>query len=205
MDQFDERRIVTLPPPDQTGRMSFEDALSRRRSVREFRPDPLSLAEIGQLLWAAHGRVSTGHRRTIPSAGAIYPLDVWLVAGNVRELEPGLYRYDSDGHALACAWRGDCRAELLAVALNQDMLLCAPATIVIAADVKRTAMKYGRRAARYVDMEAGHAGQNVYLQCAARNLGTVAVGAFEDEGVKRVLRLPDALTPLYLFPVGRIA
>lgn len=193
---------VQLPAPRFDGGISVERALAERHSVRDYTPAPLTLAEAAQFLWAAQGRNAAGGR-TAPSAGAFYPLELYLVAGRVRDLPPGVYRYLSGDHALVKVRDGDRRAALAAAALGQPAVAGSAMVLVLAADYARTTQKYGRRGQRYVHLEAGHAAQNVYLQAAALRLGTVAVGAFDDDRVRQALDLPAAEQPLYLLPVGR--
>jgi len=195
--------MIQLPAPRQESKTSLEFALSRRRSVREFGPQALTLAEVSQLLWAAQGTTGPSGHRTAPSAGALYPLEVLLVAGNVDGLPAGIYRYRPGGHALARVAEGDKRAGLAAAALDQESVKAAPATVAIAAVPERTAGKYGKRAERFVHLEAGHAAQNVHLQAVALDLGSVAVGAFDDARLKQVLALAGNEQALYLIPVGR--
>ena len=177
--------------------------LLERRSVRSYTNAALSLADISQLLCAAQGIAAEGHLRTAPSAGALYPLEVYLVAGNVDGLEPGAYHYRPERPELVRVKPGDFRRELARAALGQDCVVSGAAIILFAAVYARTSGKYGQRAARYVHMEAGHAAQNVCLQAAAWGLGTVTVGAFEDDEVKRMVALPDTHDPIYMMPVGR--
>ena len=193
---------VKLPEAETKGKISLEETLAARRSVRRYADGPLSLKEVSQLLWAAQG-VTEKRRgfRTAPSAGATFPLEIYLVAGDVKGLKAGLYRYLPRRHELESVKEGDLRDRLAGAALGQAMLKDAPATFVIAADYSRTSVRYGRRAARYVHMEVGHAGQNIYLQCGTLGLGTCAVGAFHDDRVKALLGIDEA--PLYLMPVGR--
>jgi SagB-type dehydrogenase family enzyme len=166
--------------------------------VREFKDEPLTLAELGQLLWAAQGVTNQYGFRTAPSAGALYPLEVYAVT---RE---GAYHYEPQGHRLTVHLEGDLRQALYEAALRQDPVLDAPVVFVIAAVYGRTAAKYGaERSPRYVHLEAGHAAQNVLLQAVALNLGAVPIGAFYDERVQEVLKLPSDQQPLYLIPVGR--
>jgi SagB-type dehydrogenase family enzyme len=188
---------VTLPAPTLQGRVSLEETLAQRRSVREYADRPLTPAELGRLLWAAQGVTSPEGLRTAPSAGARYPLELYVV------LPEGVYHYQPQGHRLRPHLAGDQRAALHAVTLRQDAVLQAPAVLVIAAVYERTAERYGaERTPRYVHMEVGHAAQNVLLQAVALGLGAVPVGAFYDEDVQRVLALPDDQAPLYLIPVG---
>ena len=195
--------VIQLPEPRPDSKTSVEAALRRRRSVREFKTDGLTLAEVSQLLWATQGITDPEGKRTAPSAGALYPLEVLLVVGKEGDLPVGLYRYRPEGHELVCVAEGDQRAKLAVAALDQDWLADAPVTIAIAAVYERTARKYRQRAERYVHMEVGHAAQNVHLQAVALDLGTVVVGAFDDADVKRVLTLADNEQPLCLMPVGK--
>lgn len=194
---------MPLPPPDLKGTMPLEQALQQRRSIREFAAVPLSLGQVSQLLWAAQGVTSPAGLRTAPSAGALAPLELYLVAGQVDGLPPGLYRYAPESHALSAIRPGELRAQLAAAALGQSALRTAPAALVIAADVQRTRSRYGDRAERYVQVEVGHVAQNVYLQCTASGLGTVLIGAFDDLKARETLGLPAAQVVLGLMPVGR--
>lgn len=197
---------VELPVPEHDGDVSVEAAIHRRRSIRDFRNTPLSLQEISQILWAAQGITEPGAGlRSAPSAGAMYPLEVYLVAGSVIDLTPGLYRYQPDGHALITYHEGDLRADISRGALGQPFIKQAPASIVLTAIFERTTSRYGKRGHRYVHMDVGHAGENIYLQCAALNLGTVAVGAFRDEQLLQILGLSGEARPLYIMPIGRPA
>jgi SagB-type dehydrogenase family enzyme len=183
--------------------VEVEAALRARRSVREFAVSPLSLAELSQLLWAAQGTTTGDGRRTAPSAGALYPLEVSVVAGDVTGLPAGVYRYRPDGHRLMPVATGDRRRALAAAALEQDWMRPAPVALVIAAVYARTERKYGERAARYVHFEAGCAAENVALQAVALGLGTVVVGAFQDREVAAVAALDTNERPLAILPVGR--
>ena len=194
---------LTLPAPVRDGRLPVETALSERRSVREFRNEPLPLTDVSQLLWAAQGANSPDGRRTAPSAGALYPLEVYAVVGRVENLAPGVYRYRPQNHTLALVADGDKRAGVAAVALGQSWIQEAPLVVVIAAVYERTTQKYGQRGQRYVHMEAGHAGENLCLQAVALKLGTTVVGAFDDTALQKLLHLPLEEQPLALIPVGR--
>ena len=196
-----EARAIPLPAP-AVGERSLEALLAKRRSVRGFSEKPLSLPAIARLLWAAQGVTSAEGGRTAPSAGALYPLAVYVVAGNISGVTEGVHRYRPAAHALEPHFAGHPRHELAAAALGQAPIVAAPATIVIAADYGRTAARYGSRAQRYVHMEAGHVCQNIYLEAARLGLGTVVVGAFDDDRVHEVLRLPETESPLALQPVG---
>ncbi|MGY4706194.1 SagB/ThcOx family dehydrogenase [Candidatus Bipolaricaulota sp. J31] len=201
-----EGGIIPLPEPRLVGEVSLEEAIARRRSIRSYADFPLTLAEVGQLLWAAQG-ITEPRRgfRAAPSAGATYPLELHLVVGEgtVEGLAAGVYRYLPEGHRLSRRLSGDLRARLAAAALGQPWVRAAPVCIVITAVYRRTTARYGERGVRYVHLEAGHVGQNIYLQAVALGLGTVAVGAFRDEEVAGLLELPADEEPLYIFPVGR--
>jgi len=193
---------LALPPPRTKGEVSLERCLFKRRSVRSFKNAALPLTDLSQLLWAAQGITAEGYLRTAPSAGALYPLEVYLAAGNVDGLPPGLYHYLPKPHELALAKAGDLRHELARAAGSQDCVANAAAIILFTAVYARTSGKYGQRAIRYVHLETGHAAQNVCLQATALGLGTVTVGAFEDDEVKRVAALPPSHEPVYLMPIG---
>jgi SagB-type dehydrogenase family enzyme len=198
-------QMVRLPDPQLKGDVSVEEAIRNRRSRRSFTPEALTLEELTQVLWAAQGVTERGGRkRAAPSAGATYPMQLFVAVGAncVRELQPGIYRYLPGDHALEPRTQGDVRQHIAAAALGQDFLAVAPVSILMAADYERTTGRYGSRGVRYVAMEAGHIGQNIYLQAEALRLGTVAVGAFDDKGLAGAFRLPQELQALYLMPVG---
>jgi SagB-type dehydrogenase family enzyme len=194
---------ITLPKLRYAGTTSVEQALLTRRSVREFRDASLTLDDLGQLLWAAQGITERAGYRTSPSAGALYPLEVYAVAGNVKGLPAGLYHYVPHGHGLRRIADWDKRQALARATYDQPSITEAPAILTLCAVYERVTGKYGDRGLRYVHMEAGHAAQNVYLQALSLQLGTVVLGAFDDRDVKGVLNLNGRETPLYLMPVGR--
>ncbi|HOL21790.1 MAG TPA: SagB/ThcOx family dehydrogenase [bacterium] len=192
---------IKLPSPEYKGKVSIEEALKKRRSIREYKSEPLTLKELSQLLWAADGRTADWGGRTAPSAGATYPLEIYVVAGNVEGINPGLYHYDIETHSLVLVKEGDIRAELSRASLNQSSIKNAPVVIVISGVFERTTGRYGERGKRYVFMEVGHCGQNIHLQAEALGLGAVMVGAFDDEKVKKVLGIKEDV--FYLCPVGK--
>jgi len=206
---------VKLPEPDRKGGVTVERALATRRSVREYADAPLTLVEAGQLLWAAYGVTQPipaapawlkGGLKTAPSAGALYPLELYVVVGNVTGLAVGVYRYRPERHELVIVQRGDRRAQLCRAAYEQAMVKKAPASVVYSAVFERTTGKYGDRGReRYVCMDLGHSAENVYLQCTALGLGTVAIGAFDDPQVKSAVGMSEQEEPLYIMPVGRLA
>jgi SagB-type dehydrogenase family enzyme len=196
--------IIPLPLPQRT-EVPLEAAMSRRQSVREYTDDPLTPAQLAALLWAAQGESDQTGRRTVPSAGATHPLEIYAVVGRVEGLEPGIYRYRGHEHDLKRIVAGDRRAALGRAALGQACVVRAPASIVISAVYSRTTESYGERGVRYVHMEAGHSGQNIHLQAAAMELGTVMVGAFDDDAVTRIMALSPDEKPLYIVPIGKPA
>lgn len=194
---------VRLPEPRIPGNMSVEQALRVRRSIREYSEEKLLLAELAQLLWAAQGVTDPQGLRTAPSAGALYPLKIYVVAGDVATLDPGVYRYDPRQHELHKTADGDRRASLADVALQQSWIAEAPAVLVIVASYERTAAKYGVKAQRYVAIEAGHAAQAAALEAVSLHLATVDVGAFDDAAVQKAVALAEGEEPLLILPVGR--
>ena len=190
-------RVINLPGPTLDGAMSLEAAIAARRSLREYADQRLIWKEIGQLAWAAQGTTDPVRKfRAAPSAGALYPIELYFVTAG------GLYHYLPDGHRMAPLSGDDLRAELQKAALDQEPVGAAPLAIVVAGVEERTAGKYGKRAERYLFIEAGHVGQNIALQAVALGMGCVTIGAFDDDKVAEVLSLPDDHRVLYILPVG---
>jgi SagB-type dehydrogenase family enzyme len=192
---------IILKTPRTKGALSVEEALNRRKSVRSFRQEPLDKEEVGQILWAAYGKNLYG-KKTAPSAGATYPLEIYLAAGLVNGIPAGVYRYREEDHALELHIPGDIRRALAGAAFKQQFIAEAPVCVIVAAEFIRTTSRYGERGKRYVFMDAGHVGENVHLQAEALGLGTVMVGAFDDDAVSSVLKVKKPV--LYLIPIGRI-
>lgn len=203
-DGSDFEADLRLPDPGLDGDLTLEAALEARRSLRSYSGDPLSLEDVSQLLWAAQGVTDSGRGfRTAPSAGATYPLEVYVVAGKVTGLSEGVYRYDPGSHRLHVESTEDLREALYKAALQQAAVRNAPVVLVMTGVYERTTARYGERGVRYVYMEVGHAAQNVYLQAASLGLGTVVIGAFDDSKVQEIMDLGEDEHPLYLMPVGR--
>lgn len=196
--------VIPLPRPKLESATSVEKALRERRSHRDYGTGPLSLEEIAQLLWAAQGVTHGRGMRTAPSAGALYPLETYLVSGDVRSLPAGVYRYLPHKHGLALVRSGDVRRQLREASLHQDPVGSAPAAVVFSAVFARSTGKYGKRGVRYAQMEAGIAAQNLGLQAVSLDLGTVVIGAFDDDAVRAVLSMPSTEDPMIIMPVGRI-
>jgi len=197
--------VIKLPPPLLKGKVSLEEAITKRRSVRKYRPESLVLFQLSQILWSAQGVTGGGRLRAAPSAGATYPLEVFAVIGKqaIEELETGIYHYEVDSHSLSLHKPGDFRIDLARAALDEGFIAVAPVDIVICALHTRTSYRYGRRGERYVHMEVGHVGQNIHLQAVALGLATVEVGAFDDEDVRKVLDVEEQIKPLYIMPIGK--
>jgi len=188
---------IKLPPPRLDGGVSVEKALLERRSVRSYKDEPLSLAEVSQLLWAAQGITEPKRGlRTAPSARATYLLEVYVIAANVTGLPAGMYRYRPRGHELARVSAGDVRADLFN-AVGQPPVRNAPAALLVAGLTGKATKP------EWMYLEAGHAAQNVYLQAVSLKLGTVVMAGFKPDAVKKELRLPDGEVPIYVMPVGR--
>jgi SagB-type dehydrogenase family enzyme len=183
--------------------MSLEACIQQRRSLRSFRSASLTKEEVGRLLWAGQGITGSNGERSVPSAGALYPLVLGVVAGKVDSVPAGAYRYSAPKHALVSISPGECRERLVSAALGQDWLGSTPAVLFIAGAFDRTTSKYGERGRAYVMLEAGLAAQNMMLQAVSLGLGMTMVGAFSDADVANLLRLGPREKPLCLIPVGK--
>jgi len=206
--------IIKLPSPQLKGKVSLEETILRRRSVRRYRREPLNLLQLSQILWSAQGITGTRGFRAAPSAGATYPLEIFVVVGKQgviaseakrapEELQAGIYHYEAAPHSLSLHKPADLRPDLARATLDQEFIIDAPVDIVICALYHRTSYRYGRRGERYVHMEVGHAGENIHLQAVALGLATVEVGAFNDEEVRKILGVEEQIKPLYIMPVGK--
>jgi SagB-type dehydrogenase family enzyme len=183
--------------------MSLEMCLRTRRSSRAFSEAALTVPELAQLLWAAQGVTAPGGLRTAPSAKALYPLRLDVVASEVEGLRQGVYRFDPDGFELKPKGAaGDRRDDLVSAARDQEVMEFAAAVIAISANFRSAEREFGDRAARLVDIEVGHVSQNVCLQATALGLGALTVGSFEEDRMKRLLELGDFERPIYLLAVG---
>ncbi|MCM8816763.1 MAG: SagB/ThcOx family dehydrogenase [Candidatus Omnitrophica bacterium] len=194
------KRFIKLPQPKTKSNISLEEAINKRHSTRAFSNSPLEIEEISQILWAAYGKNAHG-KKTVPSAGATYPFDIYLVVGSVNNLENGVYLYDGANHTLSLIKPGDIRKQLAQASFGQSFVAQAPATVVLVAQFKRTTSFYGKRGERYVYLDAGHIGQNVSLQVETLGLATCMVGAFDDIGVAKILDVQGDV--VYIIPVGR--
>jgi SagB-type dehydrogenase family enzyme len=196
--------VIELPDVQINGSTTVEEALLNRRSIRVYSSDYVTLTELGQLLWAAQGITMPDRGfRTAPSAGGLYPLELFVAAGSVTDLAAGIYRYGPANHTLEKIAETDVLPALSEAAISQESVRDGSVAIVIAAVYQRTQQKYGDRGVRYVHMEVGHAAQNVYLQAESLNLGTVFIGAFIDEEVQDIMGMDQDELPLGIMPVGR--
>jgi SagB-type dehydrogenase family enzyme len=204
-DRKTVRTTIALPDPVRRGPLSVEEAVQQRRSVRSFTGDSLSQEQLSTLLWSAQG--ITGPRkfkRAAPSAGALYPLEIFVVIGTngVKGMGEGIYRYIPKEGSIERISGGDRRKELTETGSLQSFVGTAPVIFVFAADYSRTTVKYGKRGRRYVHIDTGAAGENLFLECQALGLAACMVGAFSDDGVKKALQLGEELSPLLVMPAG---
>jgi SagB-type dehydrogenase family enzyme len=203
--QYSKSDSIQLSAPSYTSTITIEEALHKRRSIRDYSDEPLSISDISQILWAAQGITEESYGlRTAPSAGALYPLEIYIAISNIKDLAPGFYKYKPQSHTLKKISGGDKRLDISNSALQQDAIENSSAIIIISAVYERTAAKYGSRAERYIHIEVGSVGQNIYLQSVSLGLGTVMIGAFKDEALKKVLALPKNENPYAIMPLGKI-
>ncbi len=195
---------MELPGPRKTGGMSLTEALVLRRSVRSYSSDPLTPSEVSQLLWSAQGVTNERGFRTAPSAGATFPLEMYVMVNNVTGMEKGIYYYDPFENTLEVINTEDVSAALTRASLSQSMISEGAIVLIFGAVLERTESRYGERAERYVYNEIGHASQNVHLQAAALDMGTVVIGAYRDEEVENILQLGEEIRVLYMMPVGKM-
>lgn len=209
-----KQTTIELPNPRLKGNVSLEETILRRRAVRRYSKKPLLLSQLSQILWSAQGITGTRGFRAAPSAGATYPLEIYVVIGeqcivageakqDFQEVQAGMYHYEPNAHSLSLHTSGDLRPYLARAALDEEFITKAPVDIVICALYHRTSYRYGKRGERYVHMEVGHVGENIHLQAVALGLSTVEVGAFNDEAVTKVLGVNQQFKPLYIMPVGK--
>lgn len=193
----EDKGLIFLPKAKMRGVISLEEAISKRRSVRTFKPKELNVSQISQLLWSAQGVTNEKRRfRAAPSAGALFPIDIYIAKRD------GIFHYERASHGLLATGSRDVRAELAVAALGQSFISEAPVSIIIAAVRNRVTSRYGERGNRYIDIEVGHVAENIHLQAVALGLASVPVGAFDDGAVTEVLALPSGVEPLYIIPVG---
>ncbi|MGB9977923.1 SagB/ThcOx family dehydrogenase [Methanobacterium sp.] len=198
---------VNLPSPILQGNMSVEQAIQNRRSVRHYTNESITLQDVSQILWAAQGITDKAQNlRSVPSGGQVYPLEVYIIVGKdgVTGLSEGIYHYNPYNNSLEKTSESDARSDLSQAANGQAWVKQAPVDIVITGDYNKMVAKYKDETlcTRFVNLEAGHAGENIYLEAEARGLVTVALGSFKDDQVHSVLGLPDNENTIYIYPVG---
>lgn len=186
---------IQLPKPELKGEKSLEECIYERESVRNYKDKTIELEKISQILWAAQGK--KGEKRTVPSAGATYPLDIYVTLK-----DKGFFHHNIKKHALDLITEEDLSKKLAGASLNQYFIAEAYLNVIICAVFSRTTWRYGQRGVRYVFIEIGHCAQNVHLEAVALGLASVPIGAFEDDKVIKVLDLPKKMEPLYIIPVG---
>jgi len=204
---YDNAPQIALDPPDTEGGMPLWEALQQRRSERSFPGAPVTMAELSQLLWAAQGitRFSQGYAfRTAPSAGALYPIETYVVAHDVQGLRQGVYHYAVELHALDELNTGDFRAQVARAALDQKMAATSDVVFIWTAVFPRSEWKYGQRAYRYVYLDAGHIAQNLALAAVSLGLGSCQIAALYDDEVNHLVGVDgDSESVLYMSIVGR--
>jgi SagB-type dehydrogenase family enzyme len=197
--------VMKLPPPKTEGTVSVEQAIKQRRTVRAFMAQGLDLNQLSQLLWAAYGITeNSGFKRAVPSAGALYPMDVYVVVGknSVKQIEAGVYHYEPKGHFLSLITQSDLRNVIARASLSQMWMAKAPLSLIITAEYKRVTVKYGKRGVRYAIIEAGHIGQNLFLQAEALGFKAGIVGAFHDKELIKIMNISPSHEPLLIMPIG---
>jgi len=201
---------IFLPLPQKVSELTVEETILLRRSIREYTSEPVNLSDLAMILWAAYGITEPRLGfRAAPSAGATYPLEIYIVVGergvkySEGFLDEGVYKYEPHSHTLLLVKRGDYRRALMNAASGQSWVGEAPLNIVICAVFERTTRVYGERGrVRYVPMEAGHVGQNIYLMATALKYGAVVIGAFNDDQVAKTIGSKLEEEPLYIIPIG---
>jgi len=186
---------IQLPKPNLKGFKNLEECIFKRESIRRFKEKAIEIEKISQILWAAQGK--KGHKRTVPSAGATYPLEIFVILK-----DKGLFLYNFEKHLIKLVSDENPCKNIAMVSWNQNFMCEAYLNVIICADFSRTTQRYGERGVRYVFIEVGHCAQNIHLEAVALGLDSVPIGAFQDKGVKRELNLPTNLDPLYIIPIG---
>lgn len=200
-EKYSNKDSIALLQPAKKGGISVEEAILKRRSIRRYSKKPLNLREISQILWSAYGVTSSRGYRAAPSAGATYPMEIYILVINAEDIEPGLYRYNYENHSINFCKNIESFKPFVSAALGQDFVYEASINIIITAEFSRTTSIYGNRGNRYVWMEAGHIAENISLQAESLGLGTVVIGAFYDDELKKFLNIKEE--PLCIMPVGK--
>ncbi len=186
---------ISLPKPELKGKRSLEECIYERESIRNYKDQVIEIEKISQILWATQGK--KGDKRTVPSAGATYPLEIYVTLR-----DKGFFNYNVKKHELDLITEEDLSKKLARASLDQHFIAETYMNIIICAEFSRTTWRYGERGIRYVFIEIGHCAQNIHLEAVALGLASVPIGAFEDDQVKEVLKLPKKIEPLYIIPIG---
>jgi len=202
--EYPDAEKIELPSFAPSRPMNLDSALKQRKSIRDFQVKPISKGQLSYLLWASTGieRIEQGREfRTAPSAGALYPIETYVIANDVRKLEAGLYHYSVKAHELELIMQGDFRRPITAAALGQGMCAAAAAVFVWSAVFERCKWKYGQRAYRYIYLDAGHIAENLALAAVSLNLGTCEIGALFDDEVNAIVGIDGAEESVVLMAV----
>jgi len=200
-------RRLALPEPGVFTTMTLDEVLRKRKSIRVYTLEPLQLKELSYLLWAANGlrcREEGLEFRTAPSAGALYPIETYLIVGNVADLDPGVYHYTVQKHELEVLKTGNFIKEAIRAGMGQEMIGLAAVTLVWTGVFERTKWKYRQRAYRYVYLDTGHIAENLALASTSLGLGSCQIGALYDDEVNQIVGV-DGIeeSVLYMSTVGR--
>lgn len=196
--------MIKLPKPGHNSKTSVERSIKNRRSIRSYKNGMLSLKKVSQILWAAQGITDNNKYRSAPSAGALYPIEIYVIIRNVKNVPKGVYKYRPNDHCLCLQLPKDNQKKIFKASNYQECIDQAQIILIFAVVYDRVTVKYGKRGIRYTHMEVGHSAQNVYLQCESLGLGTVTIGAFFDDQIKEAINAENNEDILYLMPVGRL-
>ncbi len=188
--EYPETQKIELPSFEPTHAPSLDQTLKQRKSIRDFQARPISKDQLSYLLWASTGiqRIKAGYEyRTVPSAGALYPIETYVIVNDVRNLDAGVYHYSIQAHQLEQLKQGNFRHDIAMAALGQGMCGAAAVVFVWSAVFARCKWKYGQRGYRYIYLEAGHIAENLALAAVSLNLGNCEVGALYDDHVNAIL------------------
>ena len=186
---------IQLPKPNFKGKKSLDECIYERESVRNYRDKEIEIEKISQILWASQGK--KGQKRTVPSAGATYPLEIYV---NMKD--NGFFHYNLEKHRLELITKDDLSENLAEASWNQRFIAESYIVVIMCAEFSRTTQRYGQRGRRYVFIEVGHCAQNVHLEVVALSLVSVPIGAFDDDKIKTILNIPKNIEPLYIIPIG---
>ena len=186
---------IKLPKPIIISNKSLEECIYERESIRSFQEREIEIEKLSQILWSAQGK--KGNKRTVPSAGATYPLEIYVLVKN-----RGFFHYNLNKHSLELISKNISCERLANASWGQNFICEANLSVIICADYSRTTQRYGERGVRYVYIEVGHCAQNIHLEAIALDLVSVPIGAFKDKRVKKELNLLENLDPLYIIPIG---